>query len=86
MFIELLTPMMIASSPLTLIAPPPNMYSHETQTMINYKLADSSTQTTTSYGTTMPTVGTNTCTEADGCPNGGDTDLGGGDSVVTDYN
>ena len=86
MLAELLTPMMIASSPLTLISPPPNTYSHETQTTNNYKLAQSSTQTTSSYGTTMPTVGTSTCNQADGCPNGHDTDLGGGDSVVTDFN
>ncbi len=86
MLIELLTPMMIASSPLIITAPPPNVYSHKTQTVRNSKLAQSSTQTTVSYGTTTPTLPTNTCNQADGCPNGHDTDHLGSDSVVNDYN
>jgi hypothetical protein len=86
MIAALLTPMMIASSPLMITPPPANTYSHETQTTNNYKLAQTSTQTTASYGTTMPTVGTNTCNQADGCPNGHDSDTVGSDSVVSDFN
>ncbi len=84
MIIALLTPMMLATAPLTWNFPP-DTYSHETQTTIGIRLAQSTTTATgTQHNTTMPTVGTNTCNEADGCPSGGDTDLGGGDSTVGD--
>jgi hypothetical protein len=84
MIIILLTPVMLATAPLILNSPP-NTYSHVTQTMNGVRLAQSTTTATgTQHNTTMPTVGTNTCNEADGCPSGHDTDLGGGDSTVAD--
>jgi len=83
MIIELLTPMMVAASPLT-INPPPNTYSHETQTTAGIKLAQSTTTATgTQHNTTMPTMGTVTPNQATG-PGPADTDLGGGDSTVVD--
>jgi hypothetical protein len=83
MIINLLTPMMLATSPLIMDFPP-NTYSHQTQTTAGIILAQSTTTATgTQHNTTMPTVGTNTGNQADG---GGspDTDLGGGDSTVAD--
>ena len=76
------TPMMLASAPLLVTAPPPSSYSHETQTSNIYQIA----QNTSTYATTMPTLHTNTCNQANGCPNGQDTDLGGSDSTISDFN
>jgi len=86
MIVELLTPMMLATSPL-MVNFPPNTYSHATQTTAGIELAQTPstrTVTGTQHNTTMPTIGTHTGNQADG---GGpaDSDLGGGDSTVADY-
>jgi hypothetical protein len=81
MIIALLTPMMLATSPLTMNFPP-NTYSHQTQTTFGVTLAQNTQTSPSQYGTTTPTIGTQT-TDMDGNNDG--SDPGSGDSTVTDY-